>query len=522
MAGRATGQVSKALDLLPRAGHEDVKRGTMRRLLTVCAALVLTAAALTLISIDTPTRVRGQTPSPSPAPAVDPETFRSQLSTYVSGMQAAVTAAKQVPQINAAFQAANTDPSAGLAQAQQQVPQLSTDVLTAMQQALANNPNWQQQPAALQNAIKSATSGTSAGILPPISGLPRAATYAKARVEPAVLLSLASTAGSGGAAGSGHGTLNFPGIALGASGASVDPAMPDNYGGLTTDCSSSWGPAGDIGGTRGEFYGAFAALQIANGLQAAINAFPSSDFYQPGLLALSILWGVAQETAVGLQAAQGSSYDCVGSELTWELQSIFPPTADSPPFVRISSQASIDALKQTADSIDTQVGAVNTTVSAVDTKVNTATTDLTNLTSTVNTINTTTSTINGQADTLTTNLATLQTTENTISGKADTAISNLTSFQQLKVQANIEAALSQNGNAPIALFQVPSKVGGYLDATPVGVQSIVTNTLKNEQAAGKDITIAQSYLSQANAALAAGQYKAAYTFYAQAYQAATQ
>jgi hypothetical protein len=53
------------------------------------------------------------------------------------------------------------------------------------------------------------------------------------------------------------------------------------------------------------------------------------------------------------------------------------------------------------------------------------------------------------------------------------------------------------------------------------VQSIVTETLANVSAAGGNIGSAQSFLNQANAQKAAGQFKNAYANYRRAYKQAT-
>lgn len=82
----------------------------------------------------------------------------------------------------------------------------------------------------------------------------------------------------------------------------------------------------------------------------------------------------------------------------------------------------------------------------------------------------------------------------------------------------IEEVLAGGNTTSIVSYQLPASLGGYLDSTPVGVQAIVTSTLAMMQAAKQPIgPAATDNLVQANKALAAGQYKQAFTYYQTAY-----
>jgi hypothetical protein len=97
------------------------------------------------------------------------------------------------------------------------------------------------------------------------------------------------------------------------------------------------------------------------------------------------------------------------------------------------------------------------------------------------------------------------------------ANANKNELRDLILRTQIEADLaSTDGSTFVALFMTPTANGGYLDL----VQSIVTQTLANIQAAGGSIGNAQSFLSQANAAKAAGDFKGAYALYRKAYKMA--
>jgi hypothetical protein len=71
---------------------------------------------------------------------------------------------------------------------------------------------------------------------------------------------------------------------------------------------------------------------------------------------------------------------------------------------------------------------------------------------------------------------------------------------------------------PETQLMLPASLGGYLNSTPVGVQEVVTSDLQALQSIGVAVKpAAVTYLSAANAALAAGQYSTAWNDYALSY-----
>jgi hypothetical protein len=95
---------------------------------------------------------------------------------------------------------------------------------------------------------------------------------------------------------------------------------------------------------------------------------------------------------------------------------------------------------------------------------------------------------------------------------------NKNELRDLLLRTQIEADLAAvDGATPVALYLTPSTNGGHLDL----VQRIVTETLANVRAAGGNTGPAQSFLDQANAHKAAGQFKIAYASYRRAYKLAT-
>lgn len=82
-----------------------------------------------------------------------------------------------------------------------------------------------------------------------------------------------------------------------------------------------------------------------------------------------------------------------------------------------------------------------------------------------------------------------------------------------------QALLAPAGTVANVAYMVPAAHGGYLDAGPIGVKSLVTDSLAAAQRARLPVTAAATtYLAQANSALAANNYVAAYRNYQLAYQ----
>jgi hypothetical protein len=116
------------------------------------------------------------------------------------------------------------------------------------------------------------------------------------------------------------------------------------------------------------------------------------------------------------------------------------------------------------------------------------------------------------------NTATIISNDNTNTATIITnANANKNELRDLILRTQIEADLAMvDGAAVAALYEVPAVQGGYLDL----VMAIVTQTIANIQAAGAGVGNAGAFLSKANAAKAAGDFKTAYALYRRAYKAA--
>lgn len=82
-----------------------------------------------------------------------------------------------------------------------------------------------------------------------------------------------------------------------------------------------------------------------------------------------------------------------------------------------------------------------------------------------------------------------------------------------------DALLKPVGSPPNAAYELPAANGGYLDAEPVGVRSVVTRALTAAQTAGLPVNAAAvTFCQQAGAALAEGDYVVAFELYQRCYQ----
>lgn len=92
---------------------------------------------------------------------------------------------------------------------------------------------------------------------------------------------------------------------------------------------------------------------------------------------------------------------------------------------------------------------------------------------------------------------------------------------QDELTAEIQQALSLPASTPADVYYaLPASVGGNLDSTPVGVQTVVNNAFSGARHAGLPVNAsASSYLNAANQAYQAHQYRTAWKDYQLAYQA---
>lgn len=436
-------------------------------------AMVLAAAGATLTftaSGASAARVHKTSPQAPARPAkLVGEQFRGDVQTWLNGFRAVVIQMRANPAIAESLSSTGTNLLPSVTVAKQEVAGLDWAELGQLQASLKHDPNWQQAPRLLSAAVAAFDAPTAT----PVKGAGKGAT-----------------GGPLAASAAGKGTY-------------------------TDDCTTAGDPyAEDIA--------VLTANEVQSGLVAAYFAVPGliaafTDVNVPtGLrIGLAIAWGVANGVYLALAQTLAVAVDCAATRFGETQVSTLPhePAGKDNPVVPGSTQFSIDRLNAKAIATQGVISGVETMVQTVKTRTDSVDTAALALNNILDDITDRVDKVQTGLQTLQTNVAVLQNTEVTILKKADTEIANLGTFQDLQLRMAIEQNLETTGNAPIGLFQLPAAYGGYLEV----VRSIVTETLAKETAVGNPNPKAMTYLTQANAAFAAGQYKTAYANYRKAY-----
>jgi hypothetical protein len=399
------------------------------------------------------------------------EQFRGNVETMLSGLRGVVVQMRTNPAIAKSLSSTGTNLVPLVAAAKEQVAGLDWVQLAQLQASLERDPNWQQAPRVLSAAL----SAFDAPAATPQGGAKN--------------------------------TIGSPGGPL---------AAISGSGTFTDDCLSAGDP-------YAETIAVLAANEVQSALNAAALAAPGVIALVPAIdsptgirIGLMIAWGVADGIYLALAQTLAVSVDCAQTAFSNTQEStlsVDPSGSGTDNIVPTSTQFSIDRLIAKAGDTQTKINAVQTTVNTVDGQADTIGTDVTVLNNILNDITDRVDDVQTGLQKLQTRVAILQNTEVTILKKADTLIANLSTFQTLQLRMEIEDNLDRNDESPIGLFQLPAAYGGYLEV----VMSIVTDTLAKEAAVGNPSPKAMTYLTQANAAFAAGTYKTAYALYRKAY-----
>jgi len=435
-------------------------------------AMVLAAAGATLTFTASGASAAG-THKSSPQVAARPaklvgEQFRGDVQTWLNGLRGVVIQMRANPAIAKSLSSTGTNLLPSVAVAKREVAGLDWKELGQLQASLEHDPNWQQAPRLLSAAV---------------------AAFDAPAASP------------------------LRGAAKGAPGGPLAPTS--GTGTFTDDCESAGDPyAEDIA--------VLTANEVQSGLVAAYFAVPGliaafTDINVPtGLrIGLAIAWGVANGVYLALAQTLAVAVDCAATAFGNTQVSTLPhePAGSANPVARGSTQFSIDRLIAKAGNTQATIAAVQATVQTVETQTDTVDTAVTALNNILNDITNRVDDVQTGLQTLQANVDVLQNTEVTILKKADTEIANLGTFQDLQLRMQIEDNLDRTEKDPIGLFQLPAAYGGDLEV----VRSIVTETLAKEAAVGNASPKAMTYLTQANAAFAAGNYKTAYGLYRKAY-----
>ena len=276
------------------------------------------------------------------------------------------------------------------------------------------------------------------------------------------------------------------------------------------------GPGTPLGIT--DFY---IAAAVALALEIVHEAIPDDIVTAPAQIVAAVAWGVAAGVALTLEGLNAVEAECQGAKLE-----DFTRTQLDVKVSTRATQTSVDAFTASLNSLSTLINSRLDV--AVSTRASQASLDI------LSTL------INSRLDVAVSTRAS-QTSLNTfhseftanatvVNSKLDGITSSLTSAHiklddlaiavgdqgKLALRLQIEADLSEPGNHPVALFEIPASAGGFLDLT----RDIVVDTIAKMQAAGQGVGGAQAHLAAGDAEVAAQDYKAAYIDYGKAYRAA--
>ena len=407
------------------------------------------------------------------------EEFRQELINYFTELENVLRLYDAIPAVHDKYVRSGLRPLGTIAQTKVQIAEMSSEDLAKMKPFYARIPGWREAPRAAESLLK-----------PELRENLRVKLAAKQN-----------------------------------GGQSPDAVTPDDCAlAISTDVSNS-----DIAIAKG--------FEIA--ARTAMNSLPT-DFlsFAPHAVA-AVALGALEAVSLGLETSKNIKDDCTSLDAT-AVQGI----------VDGAKTEIINNVDGNTTTLNTAIDNAKTTIINNDNTNKTAIiSNATNNTSTITTAvtNAQTSinnTSNSNATAITTavtdartaivnndnsNAATLNTNltnaRNAIINNDNTNTTNIVNnsnantlaLNDLILRSQIEADLATESNGvKVAWYMTPTANGGKLDL----VQQIVTLTLANIQAAGGSIGNAQSFLNQANADKAAGNFKSAYDNYRKAYKAA--
>jgi hypothetical protein len=381
--------------------------------------------------------------------------FRQQFTAYLVQMQQVTTMYQATPQGRAAFAEMRYNPSIAMARAREAVRQMTPAQLAVLQRSLEAYPAWQTIPLRLRTLVVRLRHKT-----------PRYSRF----------------------------------------------ITPD-------DCATA--RAAGITQTDVEI-----AADVALAADVVLEAVPDDVLSLPVRIIAVVVWAIPQGVLRGFE----HQYDIASACDDADHQALVQQNLD----VKVSTRATQSSL----DSLTTNFNALSTLINArLDVAVSTLATQtsLNGLITTVNGLNTL---VNNRLDVAVSTRSTqasltafnneFTANATVVNTKLDTISSSVTSANQkldaltitvgdqgkLDLRLKIEEDLSQPGNHPIALFEVPASGGGYLNLT----RDIVADTIAKMQAAGQSVGNAQAFLAAGDAAVVAHDYKTAYADYGKAYR----
>jgi hypothetical protein len=237
------------------------------------------------------------------------------------------------------------------------------------------------------------------------------------------------------------------------------------------------------------------AADVALAADVVLEAVPDDVLSLPVRIIAVVVWAIPQGVLRGFE----HQYDIASACDDADHQALVQQNLD----VKVSTRATQSSL----DSLTTNFNALSTLINArLDVAVSTRSTQA-SLTAFNNEFTANATVVNTKLDTISSSVT-------SANQKLDALTITVGDQGKLDLRLKIEEDLSQPGNHPIALFEVPASGGGYLNLT----RDIVADTIAKMQAAGQSVGNAQAFLAAGDAAVVAHDYKTAYADYGKAYR----
>jgi hypothetical protein len=239
------------------------------------------------------------------------------------------------------------------------------------------------------------------------------------------------------------------------------------------------------------------AADVALAADAVLEAVPNDLLSEIARAIAVALWAIPQGVLRGFEHQHNIASACDDADHQALLQR------------NLDAKVSTRATQSSLDSLTTNFNALSALINGrLDVAVSTRATQA-SLTAFNNEFTANATVVNTKLDTISSSVT-------SANQKLDALTITVGDQGKLDLRLKIEEDLSQPGNHPIALFEVPASGGGYLNLT----RDIVADTIAKMQAAGQSIGNAQAFLAAGDAAVVAHDFRTAYADYGQAYRAA--
>jgi tetratricopeptide (TPR) repeat protein len=464
--------LAKALSTSKQKGEKNMKLTYRNRLMVVIIlAFVLTNFARA--SLDRAATGESSSPTGIPQelteqehlrrvmdPATDVEEFRQELLNYFAEMEEALQPFYEIVSIrNGLEQGGKLGAIGQISEAKKKALEMSPQDLSILKTAFSSIPNWRQLPQMLNRKL-------SPELRQRLEATAKGRTGGKIRRDAGELP---------------HKTV----------GDDVGERIPNN-------CEAALQSGVSIADVA-------IAKGVVIGLDAAMEALPQDVASVAAHAAAAVARAVAEVAALVLETFLQMKEDCLEDQF------------------RDGVNSSLSNLTNIVNDVSTKVTNISNTINDLGPKVDEIRNTVVQILPAIQ--NATAAIISNNNQNTATILNSLSSAKTEIINNTNAAKTEIINndnanrkiLEDLILRTQIEADLAEADSAtPVALYLTPKANGGYLEL----VRDIVAQTINNIRNAGGSVGQAQSFFNQGEAQRAAGNFKAAYSYYRKAYKQA--